>query len=101
MDKKEYKILIILIIFSVIVGLGILLFYLKDQNSIILFSLGFGLTTELAILYMMIISLKSKDKWSVIIRFNEVHEGIFELFFMIMLVIIGLIAIIRYSLDVL
>ncbi|KKN57647.1 hypothetical protein LCGC14_0560190 [marine sediment metagenome] len=96
---KEYKTLIILMLFSVMVGFGILLFYLMEQNSIILFSLGFGLAVELSFLYMMVVSLKSKDKWSIVIKFNDVHEGIFEIFFIIILIVIGVISIIIYFIN--
>ena len=91
---KEYKILIILIMLSTIVGLIILMLYLKNPMSIIIFSLGFGLAIEISTLHMIMVSLKSKDKWSIIVTFNNEHEGIFELILMIMLIIIGIIAIV-------
>ena len=91
---KEYKILIILIVFSVIVGLNALILCLKDPREIIVLSLCFGLGTEIFTLVMIIVSLKSEDKWSVIVDFNSKHEGIFELILMVVLITIGIIAIV-------
>ena len=91
----KFTVLIIFIIFSIILGLMILGLYLKDSSSIILFSLGFGLANEIYLIYVMIKSLKSEVKWSVILDFNYYHEGIFELIFIIIVIIIGIIAIIE------
>lgn len=92
---NEYKTLIILITLSVILSPIVLILYLKDSSSIILLSLLFGLVMEIFVLYMMIISLKSEDKWIVFVDFNSKHEGIFELILMIVLIIIGIIAIVE------
>ena len=92
---NEYKILIILIVLSIIFGLIVLIIYLNDSSSIILFSLGFGLAMEIHLLYIMIRSLKSEVKWSVIVDFNYHHEGIFELILSFVLIIIGIIAIVK------
>lgn len=92
---SEYKILIILITLFVILGLNILILYLRDSSSIIGLSLLFGLVMEIFVLYMLIVSLKSEDKWIVFIDFNSKHEGIFELILMIAIVIIGIIAIVE------
>lgn len=92
---NEYKILIILITLSVILSPIVLILYLKDSSSIIGLSLLFGLVMEIFVLYMMIISLRSEDKWIVFIDFNSKHEGIFELILMIAIVIIGIIAIVE------
>ena len=91
---NEYKILMVLIVLSIVVGLMVLILCLTEQRAIITFSLGFGLAIEIYFLYTMVLSLKSEDKWSVIVDFNSEHEGIFELIFMVVLIIIGIIAII-------
>lgn len=92
---NEYKTLIILITLSVMLSPIVLILYLKDPSSIILLSLVCGLVMEICFLYLMIISLKSEDKWIVSIDFNSEHEGIFELILMIVLIIIGIIAIVE------
>ena len=91
---NEYKKLMILIILSIITGLIVLILCLIEQRAIIVFSLGFGLALEVHFLYEIVYSLKSEDKWSIIVDFNSEHEGIFELILMVVLIIIGIIAII-------
>lgn len=93
---SKFRILTILIIFSIILGLIDLGLYLTDSSYIILFSLGFGLAMEILMLYVMIKSLKSEDKWIIILDFNQDHEGIFELILMIVLIIIGIFAVMEY-----
>ncbi len=99
-QKNGYKILIIFIALSIILGLNILRLYLMDSSSIIIFSLGFGLASEMSLLYMMIMALKNKDKWWISIDFNSAHEGIFELIFTIMIIVIGMIAITEYFVNI-
>lgn len=67
---------------------------LKDLKSIILFSLSFGFASDLYFLRVIIFSLKSKDKWNVILDFNYYHEGIFELIFFTIITVIEFLAII-------
>ena len=91
---NEYKILIVFIVFSVIVGLIILILYLENPISIVLFSLLFGIALGVFDFLKMVVSLKSEVKWSVIVDSNSKHEGIFELILMIVLIIVGIIAIV-------
>ena len=91
---NEYKFLMILIVFSIVIGLMALILCLTEQRAIVIFSLTSGLGLEVYFLYEMVLSLKSEDKWSIIVDFNSEHEGIFELILMVVLIIIGIIAII-------
>jgi len=92
--KNEYKKLTILIILSIISMILFLIVLLMDLKFIIIFGLAFGFASDLYFLRIMITSLKSKDKWSVIINFNYYHEGIFELIFFTIIIGIQFVAII-------
>ena len=92
--KNEYKRLTILIVFSIIFGIIFTITCLIDLKSIILFSLSFGLASDLYFLKMIRESLKSKDKWTVILDFNYYHEGFFELIFFTVIIGIEFLAII-------
>ena len=103
-DKKfiinEYKKLIILIVLSIIVCIMIFGFYLKDSRTIVFFGLGVGLALGVDFLYSLIYSLKSENKWCIIVSFNDDHEGIFEIILSIMVIIVGIIAIIECFVNI-
>lgn len=92
--EKGYKRLIGLLISSIIFFSLIVTFFLINPKTIILFSLSFGLSSQVYFLYMIIKSLKSKEKWSVIITFNDYNEGFFEIIFLSIIIIIEIFSII-------
>lgn len=85
--NKKLIILMDIILFSVLFGLISLVLYSMDFKLIILFGLSFGLILDLCILIFIIYSLKSEQKWIIIIDFNHYYEGIPEL--ILFIVIIG------------